>query len=112
MKESKDPYTEFPQTRSLVNYLIKPRDTCIYLDTMYYNHIMNIHGCVRTFKHQLQTDTWSYYTLHLRMDVYDIQSLSMKSTLIFHGLPPRVTRPPNVKNVGFLGLPLQSCLVW
>ncbi len=38
MKESKDPYTDFPQTRSLVNYLIKPRDTCIYLDTMYYNN--------------------------------------------------------------------------
>ncbi len=37
---------------------------------------MNIHGCVRTFKHQLQNDTWSYYTLHLLMDVYDIQSLA------------------------------------
>ncbi len=37
---------------------------------------MNIHGCVRTFKHQLQNDTWSYYTLHLLFDVYDIQSLA------------------------------------
>ncbi len=37
---------------------------------------MNIHGCVRTFKHQLQNDIWSYYTLHLLMDVYDIQSLA------------------------------------
>ncbi len=66
----------FPQTKSLVNYLIKPSDACLYLDTMYYNNTMNIHGCVRTFKHQLQNDTWSYYTLHLLMDVYDIQSLA------------------------------------
>ncbi len=57
IKESKNPYTDFPQTKSLVNYLIKPRDACLYLDTMYYNNTMNIHGCVRTFKHQPQNDT-------------------------------------------------------
>ncbi len=38
IKESKNPYTDFPQTKSLVNYLIIPRDTCLYLDTMYYNN--------------------------------------------------------------------------
>ncbi len=76
IKESKDPYTDFPQTKSLVNSLIKPRNACLYLDTMYYNNTMNIHGYVRTFKHQLENDTWSYYTLHLLMDVYDIQSLA------------------------------------
>ncbi len=43
---------------------------------MYYNNTMNILGCVRTFKHQLQNDTWSYYTLHILMDVYDIHSLA------------------------------------
>ncbi len=75
IKESKNPYTDFPQTKSLVNYLIKPRDVCLYLDTMYYNNTMNIDGCVRTFKHQLQNETWSYYTLHLFMNVYGIQSL-------------------------------------
>ncbi len=42
---------------------------------MYYNNTLNIHGCVKTFKHHLKNDTWSYYTLHLLMDVYDIQSL-------------------------------------
>ncbi len=26
IKEIKNPYTDFPQTKSLVNYLIKPRD--------------------------------------------------------------------------------------
>ncbi len=76
IKESKNPYTDFPQTKSLINYLIKLRDACLYLDTMYYNNTMNIHGFVRTFKHQLQNDTWSYYNLHLLMDVYDIQSLA------------------------------------
>ncbi len=75
IKESKNPYTDFPQTKSLVNYHIKPREACLYLDTMYYNNTLNIHGCVRTFKHQLQNDTWSYYTLHLLMDVHDIQSM-------------------------------------
>ncbi len=74
IKECKNPYTDFSQAKSLVNYLIKPRDDCLYLDTMYYNNTMNIHGCVRTFKHQLQNDTWSYYTLHLLMGGYDIQS--------------------------------------
>ncbi len=75
IKESKNPYPDFPQTISLVIHLIKPSDTCLYLDIMYYNNTLNIHGCVRTFKHQLQNDTWSYYTLHLLMDVCDIQSL-------------------------------------
>ncbi len=42
---------------------------------MYYNNTLNIHGCVKTFKHHLQNGTWSYYTLHLLMDVHDIQSL-------------------------------------
>ncbi len=74
MKKSKN--TEFPQTKSSVNYHIKPTDSYLYLDRMYYNKTMNIDGCVRTFKHQFQNDTWSYYTLHLFMDVYDIQSLA------------------------------------
>ncbi len=76
MKESKNLYTDFPQTKSFVNYLIQPRAACLYLDKMYYNNTINIHGCVRTFKHQLHTDKWSYYTLHLLMDVHDIQSLT------------------------------------
>ncbi len=42
---------------------------------MYNSNTLNTHDCVKTFKHHLQNDTWSYYTLHLLMDVYDIQSL-------------------------------------
>ncbi len=37
---------------------------------------IKVHGCVQTFKHHLQYDTWSYYTLHLLMDMFDIQSLT------------------------------------
>ncbi len=76
IRESKNPCIDFPQTKSLVNYLMKPIDPYLYLDTMYYNNTMNIHHCIRTFKHQLQNATWSYYTLYLLMDVYDIQSLA------------------------------------
>ncbi len=75
IRESKNPYTEFPLTTSIVNDLITPKDACFYLNIMYYNNTLNIHGCVKTFKHHLQNDTWSYYTLHILMDVYDIQSL-------------------------------------
>ncbi len=34
-RESKNPYTEFPLTKSIVNELITPKDDCLYLDTMY-----------------------------------------------------------------------------
>ncbi len=75
IRESKNPKNKLPTTKTMVNDLIIPKDTCLYLDTMYYNNILNIHGCVKTFKHHLQNDTWSYYTLHFLMDVYDFQSL-------------------------------------
>ncbi len=75
IRESKNHHTVFPITKSIVNDLITPKDTCLYLDTMYYNNTLNIHGCVKTFKHHLQNDKWSYYTLYLLMDIYDIRSL-------------------------------------
>ncbi len=75
IRESKTPYIDFPLTKSIVNDLITPKDACLYLDIMYYNNTLNIHGCVKTFMHHLKNDKWSYYTLHLLMDVYDIQCL-------------------------------------
>ncbi len=75
IRESKNPQNDFPITKSIVDDLIPAKDACLYLDTMYYNNTLNFHGCVKTLKHQLQNDMWSYYTLHLLMDVYDIQSL-------------------------------------
>ncbi len=61
-RESKTPYTDFPLTKSIVKDLITSKDSCLYLDSMYYNNTLNIHDCVKTFKHHLQNDTWSYYT--------------------------------------------------
>ncbi len=74
-RESKNLENKYPTTNTMVNDLITPKDACLYLDTMYYNNTINIHGCVKTFKHHLQNGTWSYYTLHLLMDVYDFQFL-------------------------------------
>ncbi len=34
-----------------------------------------------------------------------------RSMPIFRSLPPRVTRPPNMNNVGYLGQPSRLCLV-
>ncbi len=75
IRENKNPENKYPTIKTMFDNLITPKDACLYLDTMYYNNIINIHGCVKTFKHHLQNDTWSYYTLHLLMDVYDIQYL-------------------------------------
>ncbi len=76
IRESKNRENKFPQTKTMVNDLITPKDAYLYLNTMYPNNSLNVHGCVKTFKHHLQNDTWSNYTLHLLMDVYDIQSLA------------------------------------
>ncbi len=75
IRESTNPENKYPTTKTMVNDLITPKDACLYLDTMHYSNSLNIHCCVKTFKHHLQNDTWSYYTLHLLMDIYDIQSL-------------------------------------
>ncbi len=75
IKESHNPTTRYTDKVRQVKDLISPKDACHYLSHMYYNNTLNIHGCVRNFKHHLQNDTWSYYTLHLIMDVFDIQSL-------------------------------------
>ncbi len=74
-RESKNPENKYPTTKTMVDDLITPNDACLYVDTMYYNNTLNIHGCVKTFKHHLQNDMRSYYNYHLLIDVYDIQSL-------------------------------------
>ncbi len=75
IRESKNPENRYPTTKTMVDDLIKPKDACLYIDTMYCNNTLSIQGCVKTFKHHLQNDTLSYNTLHLLMDVYDIQSI-------------------------------------
>ncbi len=41
---------------------------------MNYNDTLDLHYCVRTFEKHFNDNTWSYYTLHLLMDVYDTHS--------------------------------------
>ncbi len=38
IRESQNPQNYFPITRSIVDDLITLKDTCLYLDTMYYNN--------------------------------------------------------------------------
>ncbi len=91
IRESKNPYTEIPLTKSIVNDLITLQDACLYHYSMYYNNTLNIHGCVKTLKHHLQYDMWSYYTLHPLMNVYDNNKYYMnESVLIF--MKPNIYR--------------------
>ncbi len=71
IRESKNPDNKFPKTEDMVNNLITPRDACLYLNSMYYNNTLNLRDCVRTFKRHILNNTWSFYTLHLLMDLYD-----------------------------------------
>ncbi len=48
IKESKNSCTGFPQTKSLVNHLIKPKNACLNLYTMYYNNTLNIQRTIST----------------------------------------------------------------
>ncbi len=81
IKESHNPTTRYTDTVCQVNDLISPKEACHYLSHMYYNYTLNIHGWLRNFKRHLQNDTWSYYTLHIIMDVFDMQSLDNGSQL-------------------------------
>ncbi len=69
IRESKNPVNKFPKTKDMVK-----NDACLYLNSMYYNNILNIRDCLSTFKRHIQNNTWSFYTLHLLMDVYDTHS--------------------------------------
>ncbi len=75
MQESINPKNNYPMTKTVVHTLISPIDPCLYVNTMYYNYSLNIDDCTNTFKGNLNDGIWSYYTLHLLMDVYDIHSV-------------------------------------
>ncbi len=50
IRESKNQYTDFPHSKSIMNDLITPKDTFLHLDTIYYNNTLNIYGYVKIFK--------------------------------------------------------------
>lgn len=71
-KESKNSRTQYPATRTMVKELITSHASCLYLDNMYYNNTLNISYCVSCFLAHMKDNIWSFYTLHLLMDINDI----------------------------------------
>ncbi len=39
---------------------------------MYYNKHLNVLFCLDTFKSHVRNDQWSYYTLQIIMNIYDV----------------------------------------
>ncbi len=75
MQESINPKNIYPMTKTVVHTLISPKDTCLYINNMHYAKSLLINGCANTFICHLTKGIWSYYTLRLVMDVYDIHSV-------------------------------------
>ncbi len=42
IRESKNPDNKYPKTKDMVNNLITPKYACLYLHSMYYNHILHL----------------------------------------------------------------------
>ncbi len=59
----------------MVKDLITPTSACLYLSNMYYNNTLNNTHCICCFKDHLNKHIWSFYTLHLLMDLHDMNSL-------------------------------------
>ncbi len=55
--------------------LITPKAACAYLNSMYYNNTLNTTHCISCFNQHLSQKICSFYTLHLLMDVHDMNSL-------------------------------------
>ncbi len=88
MQESINPKNTYPMTKTVVHTLISAKDACLYINNMYYSNSLNINGCASTFKDHLTKGIWSYYTLHLVMDVYDIHSvINCKNTRLQNMMP-------------------------
>ncbi len=74
-KENENSRTKYPAAKTMIKELITSKAACNYLNTMYYNDTLNIANCVLIFNRHLNGNIWSFYTLHLLMDVNDIQYL-------------------------------------
>ncbi len=73
--ESINKLIKYPLTRELAKQVITPTSACHYLDTMYYNGTMDMKQCKFMFNDHYKKNIWSYYTLHVIMDVHDITLL-------------------------------------
>ncbi len=74
-RESRNSRSKYPATRIMVNKLITSKAACLYLDSKYYNNTLNLTHCISSFNHHLSRNIWSFYILHLLMDVNDIPYL-------------------------------------
>ncbi len=79
-RESKNSRTKYPATKTMIKELISSsKAACTYLDSMYYNNNLNHNHCFSTFNKHLSGNIWSFYTLHLHMDVNDIPYLKERT---------------------------------
>ncbi len=74
-RETKNSRTKYTATKTMIKELITSKAACIYLNSMYYNNTLNQDHYVSTFSRHLSRNVWSFYTLHLLMDVNDIPHL-------------------------------------
>ncbi len=51
-----------------------PLAVCRFINKMYYNKLLNMSFCFDTFNSHVHNDQWSYYTLQIIMNIYDIVS--------------------------------------
>ncbi len=107
LRESKDFKSKYPNTKTMVNQLITPKAVCLYLNSMYYNNTLNLTHYMCSFNRHLSRNIWSFYTLHLLMDVHDILSLQDKTpNQYFIHYPHMRTLMPNVYKL-FLNITIQ-----
>ncbi len=59
----------------MIQELISSKAACMYINSMYYNNTLNHSHCISSFNKHLSGNIWSFYTLHLLMDVNDIPYL-------------------------------------
>ncbi len=58
--------------KKLAKNFMTPIAACHFINKMYYNKHLNMSFCLDTFKSHVQNDQWSYYTLQIIMNIYDV----------------------------------------
>ncbi len=49
-----------------------PLAACHFIRKMYYNKHLNVSFCLDTFKSHVHNEQWSYYTLQIIMNIYNV----------------------------------------
>jgi len=64
----------YPDMEPYIQKLITVESSCQHVSTIYYNGSLDMKYCIKRFNYHLDHNMWSYYTIHLLMDVLDIGS--------------------------------------